>query len=136
MLDEQRALFMLEPKVVVLEPQWIKSTERAKRPLIPPVYPLRGISAYDELQIVVADVGQGKQTVTAEKIWRPWVIEAVRVSETETNTSRLMVTAPTEDAAPRKPLAETHKQVAVFRPHRGEEADKTTNRPQQGHDTS
>jgi len=29
-------------KLLVLEPQWIKSAERAKRLLIPPVYPLRG----------------------------------------------------------------------------------------------
>jgi hypothetical protein len=48
----------------VLEPRRIKSTERAKRPVIPPVYSLRGIRAYDELQIVVTEVGQVKQTVT------------------------------------------------------------------------
>jgi len=52
-------------KVGVLEPQPIKSTERAKRLLIPPVYSLREIRAYDELQIVVTKVGQVKQTVTA-----------------------------------------------------------------------
>ena len=46
-------LLVLEPNVVVLELQWIKSTERAKRLLISPVYFLRGIRAYDELQIVV-----------------------------------------------------------------------------------
>ena len=51
-------------KLLVLEPQWIKSTERAKRLLIPPVYSLRGIRAYDELRIVVTEVGQVKQTVT------------------------------------------------------------------------
>jgi hypothetical protein len=50
--------------LLVLEPQWIKSTERAKRLLIPPVYFLRGIRTYDELQIVVTKVGQVKQTVT------------------------------------------------------------------------
>ena len=52
-------------KLLVLEPQWIKSTTRAKRLLIPPVYSLRGICAYDELQIVVTEVGQVKQTVTS-----------------------------------------------------------------------
>ena len=50
--------------MLVLEPQSIKSTERAKQLLIPPVYSLRGIRAYDELQIVVTEVGQVKQTVT------------------------------------------------------------------------
>jgi len=40
---------------LVLEPQWIKSSERAKRLLIPPVYSLRGIRAYDELQIAVTE---------------------------------------------------------------------------------
>ena len=48
----------------MLEPQSIKSTERAKRFLIPPVYFLRGIRACDELQIVVTEVGQVTQTVT------------------------------------------------------------------------
>ena len=42
----------------------MKSDERAKRFLIPPVCSLRGISAYAELQIVVAEVGKLKQTVT------------------------------------------------------------------------
>jgi hypothetical protein len=51
-------------KVVVLEPQRIKSIERAKQLLIPPVFSLRGIRAYDELRIVVTEVGQVKQTVT------------------------------------------------------------------------
>ena len=50
-------------KVVVFEPQWKKSTERAERLLIPPVYSLRGIRVYDELQIAVTEVGQVKQTV-------------------------------------------------------------------------
>jgi len=54
-----------QPKVVVLERQPIKSTERAKRPSVLTVYSLRGISAYDELQVVVNEVGQVKQTVTA-----------------------------------------------------------------------
>ena len=40
------------PTFLVLEPQWIKCTERAKRLLVPPVYSLRGIRAYDELQMV------------------------------------------------------------------------------------
>jgi len=44
--------------------QWIKSIGRAKLLLIPPVYSLRGIRAYEELQIVVTEVGQVKQTVT------------------------------------------------------------------------
>ena len=57
--------------LLVLEPQWIKSTERAKRPLIPPVYSLRRIRAYDELQIIVTEVGQFKQTVTPQMtVWR------------------------------------------------------------------
>jgi len=43
----------------------MKSTERAKRLLILPVYSLRGIRAYDELQIVVTEVQQVKQTVTS-----------------------------------------------------------------------
>jgi len=67
MLDEQRAnkmLLVLEPNVVVFEPQWRKITERAKRLLIPPVYFLRGSCAYDELQIVNSEVGRAKQTVT------------------------------------------------------------------------
>ena len=51
-------------KLLVLERQWIQSTERAKQLLIPPVYCLRGTRAYDELQIVVTEVGQVKQTVT------------------------------------------------------------------------
>ena len=51
-------------KLLVLEPQRMKSDERAKRFLIPPVCSLRGISAYAELQIVVAEVGKLKQTVT------------------------------------------------------------------------
>ena len=51
-------------KLLVLEPQWIKCTERAKRLLIPPVYSLRGIRAC-ELHIFVTEVGQVKQTVTA-----------------------------------------------------------------------
>ena len=51
-------------KLLVFEPQWIKNTERAKQLLIPPVYYLRGIRAYDELQIVVTEVGQVKRTVT------------------------------------------------------------------------
>jgi len=59
-------LLVLEPKVVVFEPQWIKSTERAKLLLIPPVYSLRGIRADDKLQIVVTEVGQVKQTVTVQ----------------------------------------------------------------------
>ena len=72
-------LLVLEPKVVVFEPRWIKSTERAKRLLIPPVYSLRGIRSYDELHIVVTEVGQVKQTVklvcclkfvTALLLWR------------------------------------------------------------------
>jgi len=37
--------------------------KRAKRVLSPPVYSLRGIRAYDELQIVVTEVGQVKETV-------------------------------------------------------------------------
>ena len=61
-------LFVLQPNVVVLEPQWIKSNERAKRFLISPVYSLRGIHAYDELQIVVTEVGQVKQMVTAHAV--------------------------------------------------------------------
>jgi len=64
---------MLEPKVVVLEHQWIKSTEKAKRLLIPPAYSLRGIRAYDGLQIVVTEVGQVRQTATEgnylKQIW-------------------------------------------------------------------
>jgi len=48
----------------MLEHQCIKSTERAKRLLILPVYSLRGIRAYDKLWIVVTEVGQVKQTVT------------------------------------------------------------------------
>jgi len=51
-------------RLLVLEPQPIKSTERAKRLVIPPVYSLRGIGAYDELQIVVNEVGQVKRMVT------------------------------------------------------------------------
>ena len=51
-------------KLSVLEPQSIKSTERAKRLLIAPVYSLRGIRAYDELQKVVTEVGQVRQAVT------------------------------------------------------------------------
>ena len=51
-------------KLLVLEPQWIKSTERAKRLLIPPIYSLRGIRAYDELQIFVTEVGKIKQPFT------------------------------------------------------------------------
>ena len=47
-------------KLLVLEPQWIKCTERAKQLLIPRVYSLRGIRAYDELQIAVNEVGQVK----------------------------------------------------------------------------
>ena len=40
-------------------------TERTERLLIPPVYSLRGIRAYDELQtFVAAEVEQVKQTVT------------------------------------------------------------------------
>jgi len=42
----------------------MKSTERAKRLLIPLVCSLRGIRAYDELQTVVTEVGQVKQTGT------------------------------------------------------------------------
>ena len=57
-------MLVLEPNVVVQENRWIKSTERAKRLLIPPVYSFRGIRAYDELQIAVTEVGQVKQTVT------------------------------------------------------------------------
>jgi len=52
-------------KLLVLEPQRIKSTERAKRLLVPPVHSLRGILAYDELQIVVTEVVQVKQAVTS-----------------------------------------------------------------------
>ena len=51
-------------KLLLLEPQWIKSSKGAKRLLILSVYSLRGIRAYDELQIVVTEVGQVKQTVT------------------------------------------------------------------------
>jgi len=54
-----------QPKESVLESQRIKSIERAKRLLISPVHSLRGIRAYDELQIVVTEVGQVRQTVTA-----------------------------------------------------------------------
>jgi len=43
-----------------------------------------------------------------------WGIEAVHLSESETNTSRVIVTAPTEDAAPRQLLAETQKQGQCF----------------------
>jgi len=53
-------------KLLVMEPQWIKSTERAKRLLIPAVYSLREIRVDDELQIVVTEVGQVKQTVTVQ----------------------------------------------------------------------
>jgi len=51
-------------KLLVMEPQWIKNTESAKRLLIPPVYSSRGTRAYDKLQIVVTEVGQVKQTFT------------------------------------------------------------------------
>jgi len=51
-------------KLLVLEPQWIQSTERAKGVLIPPVYSLRAIRTYDELQAVVTEVGQVKQMIT------------------------------------------------------------------------
>jgi len=44
--------------LLVLEPLRIKGTERAKRLLVPPIYSLRGIRAYDELQIVVTEVAQ------------------------------------------------------------------------------
>ena len=53
-------------KLLVLEHHWIKSAEGAKRLLIPPVYSLRGISAYAKLQIVTED-GQIKQTVKYTK---------------------------------------------------------------------
>ena len=41
-----------------------------KRFLIPPVYSLRGIRAYDEPQIVVTEAGQVKQTVTGVGVRR------------------------------------------------------------------
>ena len=60
MLDEQRATTscwcwnLSEYRVL----------KEQKRLLIPPVYSLRGIRAYDELQIVVTEVGKVKPTVT------------------------------------------------------------------------
>jgi len=79
-------------KLLMLEPQWIKSTEGAKRLLIPPVYSLRGIRAYDELQIVVTEVGQIKQMVTLSLFgitWLtdPWIWQAHRESFCTSNHS-------------------------------------------------
>jgi len=54
--------------LLVLEPQRIKSTERAKQLLIHPAYSLRRIRVYDELQIVVTEVGLVKQTVRAATV--------------------------------------------------------------------
>ena len=48
----------------MLEPQRIKNTERAKWLLIPSVYSLRGIGAYDELKIAVTEAEQVIQTDT------------------------------------------------------------------------
>jgi len=56
-----------QPKVVGAGTSVNKEHWRAKRLLIPPVYFLRGIGAYDELQIVVTEVGQVRQTVTPHR---------------------------------------------------------------------
>ena len=52
----------------MLEPQWIKCTEIVKRLLIPPMYSLRRIRAYGELQTAVTGVGQFKQMVTRHSV--------------------------------------------------------------------
>ena len=49
-------------KLLVLEPLWIKSTERTKLLLVPPLHSLRGNRVYDELQIVT-EVGLVKQII-------------------------------------------------------------------------
>ena len=68
----------------------------------PPVYSLRRIRAYDELKrISVTGVGQVRNNKPLQKdlATNTWGIEAVHRSEAEINTSRVTVTAPTEDAA-------------------------------------
>jgi len=77
---------MLEPKVVVLEPAGTsvnKEYWKSKATSNSPVYSLRGIHAYDELQIVVNEVGQIKQTVTS---WRFEVFSIWVKSEKKTKT--------------------------------------------------
>ena len=49
-----------QPREVVPKSQRIKSYRRAKQLLIPPAYSLRGIRAYDELQIAVTETRQVK----------------------------------------------------------------------------
>jgi len=112
-------LLVLEPKVVVFEPL-NKEYWKSKAASNSPVYSSRGIPAYAELQIVVTEVGQVKQTVAAEKFGALYVGHwSGSLSET-VNTSRLIVTAPTEDAAPRQPLAGTQRQESVStEPRRG-----------------
>ena len=52
-LDEQRATKLVSSGISAN-----RVTERAERLPIPPVYSLRGIRAYDKLQIVVTEVRQ------------------------------------------------------------------------------
>jgi hypothetical protein len=60
-----------ESNLLVLEPQWIKSTDRARRLLIPLyVCSLRGNCPYDELQTAVTEVGQVKEMVTSLSVRR------------------------------------------------------------------
>jgi len=53
-----------QPKVVGAGTSLNKEYWKSKEASYPPVYSVRGIRAYDELQTVVTEVGQVKQTVT------------------------------------------------------------------------
>ena len=59
------------------------SIERAKRLLIPAVYSLREIRAYDELRIAVTEVGQVKQTVTTHSVINASQITQRNISESQ-----------------------------------------------------
>jgi len=65
MLDEQRATKSCGAGTSVNKEYW-----NSKAASNSPVYSLRVISAYDELQIVVTEVGQVRQTVTMQKTRR------------------------------------------------------------------
>jgi hypothetical protein len=80
------------------------------------VFSLRWIRAYDELQkLLQPKSGKSNRRLDQTKLaTNTWGIEAVHLSEAETNTNRFIVTALTEDAAPRQLLAETQGQEQRF----------------------
>jgi hypothetical protein len=80
------------------------------------VFSLRGIRAYDELQkLLQPKLGKSNRRLQQTKLATNTLgIEAIHLSEAETNTNRFIVTARTEDAALRQILAETQRQEQCF----------------------